>query len=276
VNDSAPAHAASRPRWQFSLRALFALTAIVAGLLALVLAGLWIFVVDIILVTVLGAAFFIGTRRSLRKPTPPNITGIIRLLAIVGLACTASSLWLHENAVINALLPLAGAVAAIGGYLAAVDASGRLPDTPLAKSWRYVFSAAGAVLLAGWGTLHAFEKWYDQQAQRHVRRIEERGLFSSWGKDTSRMIGPVPLFRYWTIDVHDWDRRATDADLEAIAAADLVNSLDLAGSQITDAGLAHLKSLTNLQSLDVRGTKVTAHALDELREALPNLTDVKY
>ena len=44
-----------------------------------------------------------------------------------------------------------------------------------------------------------------------------------------------------------------------------LQSLDLAGTQVTDAGLEHLKGLTQLQSLDLGQTQVTDAGLEHLK-----------
>jgi hypothetical protein len=43
-------------------------------------------------------------------------------------------------------------------------------------------------------------------------------------------------------------------------------------TQVTDAGLAHLKGLTKLNYLTASRTHVTVAGLNELKQALPNLT----
>lgn len=253
---------------------MFVMTAIVAALLALGLAGLWHFLLQLLLSAIFAAAVFFFARRAVRKPSPPHVIVMLLVLLVLAVVGVMSSLWVARETLTQALMHFGAAAGAIGGYLAAVSSS-RFPEKRLHAAWRYLYAAAVTSLLLAWGTLHGLEKSYDAQTERHARHIQERGISWSWSKSTSRAVGPLQLFNLWTLDVHDWGRRATDADLETVAAVDVVNSLNLAGSQITDAGLAHLKSLHNLKSLDVRGTKVTTQALDDLRQALPNLTDVK-
>ena len=168
------------------------------------------------------------------------------------------------------------AAGAIGGCLMAI-ASSRLLAKSVPPAWRYAYGTAVVVLLVGWGALHAIERGYVKQAQREAGQLGTRGLSWSWTGDgvATRYFGPLPLFRFPTLTVHDWRGQVTDADLEALSTLRLLSSLDLRGSPITDAGLAHLKSLHNLESLNVTGTRVTPAAVDDLRRTLPNLTDVK-
>ena len=48
-----------------------------------------------------------------------------------------------------------------------------------------------------------------------------------------------------------------------------LNSLMLAGTQVTDKGLVHLKGLTNLKSLNLMNTQVTHAGVADLQKALP-------
>ena len=49
-----------------------------------------------------------------------------------------------------------------------------------------------------------------------------------------------------------------------------LETLRLAGTQITDAGLVHLKALTSLQVLSLDNTQVTDAGVAKLKEALPD------
>ena len=66
--------------------------------------------------------------------------------------------------------------------------------------------------------------------------------------------------------------RVTDAGLLHLKGTTTLFRVDLVNTQITDCGLRHLKGLTNLRWLDVKGTQVTDAAVEELTQALPNLT----
>lgn len=66
-----------------------------------------------------------------------------------------------------------------------------------------------------------------------------------------------------------------DAGLEVIASFPHLEVMELHQTKITDAGLARLKGLTNLRELSLIYTKVSEKAVDELKEAIPTLTNAR-
>jgi hypothetical protein len=62
----------------------------------------------------------------------------------------------------------------------------------------------------------------------------------------------------------------TDAGLIHLKGMTELQRLTLDGSKITDSGLKHIKALTKLQSLDLRESAVTAAGVADLQKALPN------
>ena len=64
-----------------------------------------------------------------------------------------------------------------------------------------------------------------------------------------------------------------DIGLEVIAGFPKLESLELHQTRVTDAGLVHLRDLKNLRKLSVRYTAVTPQAVDELKKAIPTLTE---
>jgi len=64
-----------------------------------------------------------------------------------------------------------------------------------------------------------------------------------------------------------------DIGLEVIAGFPKLESLELHQTRVTDAGLVHLRDLKNLRKLSVIGTAVTPQAVDELKKAIPTLTE---
>jgi hypothetical protein len=63
--------------------------------------------------------------------------------------------------------------------------------------------------------------------------------------------------------------------LEVIAGFPKLECLELHQTKITDVGLVHLRGLKNLRSLSSIGTAVTPQALDELKTAIPTLSEVR-
>jgi hypothetical protein len=80
----------------------------------------------------------------------------------------------------------------------------------------------------------------------------------------------IPTFRVYAY----WPKYFNDEKLIEVAQVDCIRELDLPQTSVTDAGIKRLKALSNLVSLDVTGTRVSQSAVDDLRRALPNLTDV--
>jgi len=66
-----------------------------------------------------------------------------------------------------------------------------------------------------------------------------------------------------------------DSGLEVIAAFPKLECLELHQTKITDAGLFNLRGLQNLRELSRIGTAVTPQALDELKTAIPTLSEVR-
>ncbi len=64
-----------------------------------------------------------------------------------------------------------------------------------------------------------------------------------------------------------------DAGLEVIAGFPQLEILELHQTRVTDAGLVHLRGLKNLRKLSVVYTAVTPQAVDELKKAIPTLTE---
>ncbi|HEV3168235.1 MAG TPA: hypothetical protein VGZ22_29800 [Isosphaeraceae bacterium] len=64
-----------------------------------------------------------------------------------------------------------------------------------------------------------------------------------------------------------------DAGLEFIAGLPQLKSLELHKTRITDAALVHLRGLKHLSQLSVTDTGVTPQAVDELKKAIPTLTE---
>lgn len=65
-----------------------------------------------------------------------------------------------------------------------------------------------------------------------------------------------------------------DIGLEVTAGFPKLESLVLHQTKVTDAGLVHLRGLKNLKLLSVIYTAVTPQAVDELKKAIPTLSDV--
>lgn len=64
--------------------------------------------------------------------------------------------------------------------------------------------------------------------------------------------------------------KVTDAGLEHLKGLTGLEMLYLDGTHVSDAGLAHLKGLRHLKSLSLKGTAVGAEAVRELQAALPD------
>ena len=64
-----------------------------------------------------------------------------------------------------------------------------------------------------------------------------------------------------------------DVGLEVIAGFPQLEILELHQTRVTDAGLVHLRGLKNLRKLSVMYTAVTPQAVDELKKAIPTLTE---
>ena len=60
-------------------------------------------------------------------------------------------------------------------------------------------------------------------------------------------------------------RMDATAGLEQLNGLTDLQTLDLAGTEVTDAGLTHLKGLTQLVSLDLSGTNITDAGLMNLK-----------
>ena len=60
-----------------------------------------------------------------------------------------------------------------------------------------------------------------------------------------------------------------DAELKKLTAFEQLQSLSLAGTEVTDAGLKELVELTQLQQLDLYDTAVTRRGVAKLKKALP-------
>lgn len=64
-----------------------------------------------------------------------------------------------------------------------------------------------------------------------------------------------------------------DIGLEVIARFPKLECLELHQTRVTDAGLVHLRGLKNLRKLSVMNTAVTPQAVDDLKKAIPTLTE---
>jgi hypothetical protein len=65
---------------------------------------------------------------------------------------------------------------------------------------------------------------------------------------------------------------ARDDDLVHVSKLANLRHLYLDGEKITDAGLAHLGDMSNLRLLWLGGTRVTEEGVEDLKQALPQLT----
>lgn len=65
--------------------------------------------------------------------------------------------------------------------------------------------------------------------------------------------------------------KVTDAVIEQLGELEGLRRLRLDGTELTDSSLAALGEMETLRNLDVRQTKVTKAAVDQLKEANPNL-----
>lgn len=66
-----------------------------------------------------------------------------------------------------------------------------------------------------------------------------------------------------------------DIGLEVIAGFSKLERLELHQTKVTDAGLVCLMGLKNLRELSLIGTAVSPQAIDDLKKAIPTLTDAR-
>jgi hypothetical protein len=98
-----------------------------------------------------------------------------------------------------------------------------------------------------------------------------------WVAESSAAIwwGPIPVYRIPTFRVYAyWPKYFNDEKLIEIVQVDCIRELKIPQTAVTDAGIKRLNTLSNLVSLDVTNSRVSQSAVDDLRRALPNLTDV--
>jgi hypothetical protein len=281
VNDAAstaPANAAPRPRWQFSLRTLFVATTLIVIPLAAHAAGFSGLTFELGICVC--ALFFTAGIGRLYARHPELALRVVRSMPIVlippATLMASKDYFVHRQPIVNALFVWPLFTATYIGVL--WGAAREIAQPPICRTGNVVICLASSVLLINifWLGLAFVAESQSLRINRHADELSEAGLSWCWAEFRPICWARLRLYNLWTIGVTEDARAITDADLEQIARVDCVVSLDLRGGPATDAGLAHLKSLHNLQSLDVRGTKVSSAALDDLRRALPNLTCVKH
>ena len=135
----------------------------------------------------------------------------------------------------------------------------------------FAWIAIGAVLLVAVGGFVSVWKPY-QREQRFARMIVSLG-----GHVVSRYCGPDwiaesvqncrPLLRIQSVDLAGSNVSAEM--LSELGSLKHLEYLNLGNTQVTDAGLEHLKGLTSLKVLYVRDTQVTAEGMALLRKTLP-------
>jgi Leucine Rich repeat len=68
------------------------------------------------------------------------------------------------------------------------------------------------------------------------------------------------------------DTQITDSGLVCLAGLVDLERLELRGTAITDVGVEHLKKLSELRNLDIRDTKITDSGMQDLKRTIPGLT----
>jgi len=286
-------------RPQFTLRSLILVVCVSAVLLGFWVAGLRTLTMELLgCIVGFGGGTAAGWWR-VRRGKAELLAYLAPVLCLIGIAIPLSHVFLHRDPLVQAILPGAAFLSLGLGIMHGMH-RGVQGDRPwLRFNWMsaLVGSAMGSVLIT-WIALRWWEHQTEIRAERERAALSAAGIRYSWDRPLSVSVGPVRLFVYSTIKIFPELRHITDSDLEHLADLISVRSINLSGTQITDDGLKHLRRLAMLETLDLSGTQVTDAGLEhlkgltglrhlglkntatteaganELRQALPRLTNI--
>ena len=146
-------------------------------------------------------------------------------------------------------------------YLTQVDVSDRnLSDLRHLTGLTSLFLANNRSRITDAGLVHLSAMTQLERLDLTGCKITGRGLAS-----LKNMTQLKSLCLGWT--------QVDDPGLEVIAGFPELRRLELHQTKITDVGLVHLRGLKNLRALSLIGTAVTPKALDELKAAIPTLSE---